>query len=81
MAMGPVDSAVLTGVVVSTGRWAQGKHLDMKLFTGAAVFAIFLSVMNAQSPDLASKFALLVLVAAVFMYGIPVSQKLGLVNK
>lgn len=78
MAMGPVDSAVLTGVVVSTGRWANGKSLDMRVFVGAAVFAVGLAVINSQNQRLASQFALLVLVAAVFAYGPAIVKKLGL---
>ena len=81
MAMGPVDSAVLTGVIVSAGRWSQGKSLSMRTFIGAGTFAVFLAVINANDQDLASKFALLVLVAAAFAYGPDIAEKLGLLDK
>jgi len=70
-----------TGIVVVAGRWAQGKPLDIKIGIGLGVYALALAAITAGNPKLASQFSTLVLVSALFLFAIPVSDKLGLLKK
>lgn len=79
--MNTATSVVVTTVVVSGGRLAEGNPLDIKVVVGGAVLALFLSVLSAQNEVFASKMALLVLVAALVRYMIPIAQALGFVKK
>lgn len=81
MAFSPVNSAVLTGVTVTVGQWSQDKGVTINVVVGSAIFAIGLAAINEAAPDLASKFGLLVLVVALFMYGPAIAWKLGMLDK
>lgn len=72
---GPV---VLTGMVVTAGRWSQGKTLTMRIVVGGAVLAIMLAAIGEANEELAGKFAVLVLAAAVLTYGVDIAKKTGL---
>lgn len=76
--MNTTNAVLMTGLLVVAGRWADGKPLDIKLAVGTAGLALFLAVMNASQPELAGKFAVLVLVGAVFLYGPTIVKKTGL---
>lgn len=76
--MNTTNAVLMTGLVVVSGRWASGKPLDIRLAVGTAGLALFLAVINSSSPELASRFAVLVLVTAVFMYGPTIAKKAGL---
>lgn len=71
------QAVVLTGVIVAVGRWADDKPIDSKLLVGAAGTAVALSVLSQMNEKLGSQFALLILVAAALVYGIPVASKLS----
>lgn len=75
--MDTTTSMIATGVVVTAGRWSQNKQLDMTIFVGMGVTAIFLAVMAAENEELASKFALLILITALLIYMVPIAKKLG----
>lgn len=75
--MDAVTSVVATGIVVTAGTWAQEKPITIRIFVGMGVLAIFLSVIQAGNEKFAQQFAALILVAAVFYYGIPLGKKLG----
>lgn len=76
--MTPLNAAVLTGLTVTLGRWAEGKKLSINVVIGVTVLAIFLSVLESTRGDLAKAFGMLILVGAVLRYGIPLTKKLGL---
>lgn len=76
--MNTTNAVIMTSLVVVAGRWANDKPLDIRLAVGTAGLALFLAVINSSQPELASKFAVLVLVAAVFMYGPGIAKKAGL---
>lgn len=76
--MNTTNWVLLTGLVVVAGHWANGKPLDIRLAVGTAGIALFLAVINASSPELASRFAALVLIGAVFIYGPGIAKKTGL---
>jgi hypothetical protein len=76
--MNTTNAVLMTGLVVVAGRWAGGKPLDIRMAVGTAGLALFLAVINSSSPDLASKFAVLVLISAVFLYGPTITKKAGL---
>lgn len=79
--MNPATSVVLTGVIVTTGEWAKGEPVSIKVVVGGAVLAIGLSVMNESQPKLASQFGALILLAAAFTYLPAVFYKLGLTQQ
>lgn len=76
--MDTTNAVLMTGVLVVGGRWAQDKPLDIRIAVGTAGLALFLAVINASQPDLASKFAVLILVSAAFLYGPAIFKKTGL---
>lgn len=76
--MNTTSSVVLAGLVVTAGRWSQGKELTMRVVVGGTFLAIALAAMGEANADLASKFGLLVLTAAVLTYGVPIAKKTGL---
>lgn len=73
-------SAVLTGTVVTVGRWSQGKGLEAKVVIGAGVLAIGLSALASSNADFAGKFGTLILVGALFTYAVPIAKALGTSN-
>lgn len=76
--MNATGTVVLSGVVVTAGRWSQGKALTMRIIVGGTVLMLFLAAMNEANEDLAGKFALLVLAASVLTYGVDIAKKTGL---
>jgi len=75
--MNPTNAAVLTAVVVTTGRWSEGKTLDSRVVVGGVFLVVGFSVMGEISPELASSFAVLTLVAAALRYTLPIVKKSG----
>lgn len=80
MALSTTNAAVLTGATVTVGKWAAGETLDIKTVVGATFLAIGLSVMDEVAPELASKFAMLVVVIALFAYLPAIAWKAGLLD-
>jgi hypothetical protein len=76
--MTPLNSAVLTGLVVVLGQWSENKKLSIRVVIGVTVLAIFLSILDSTRADLAKAFGVLILVGAVLRYGVPLTKKLGL---
>lgn len=76
--MNTTNAVVLTGLVVVAGRWANSKPLDIRFGVGIAGLTLFLAALNSSSPELASRFAVLILVAAAFTYGPGIFRKAGL---
>ncbi len=76
--MDTTTSVFLTGVVVTIGRWSEGKTLTIRIVVGAAVLAIFLSVLSNADEKLARGMAVLVLVTALLTYVLPITKKLAL---
>ena len=70
-------AVVATGLVVALGHWTQNKPLDVKVFVGVGVYAVSLALIQQGSPELASQFALLVLLTALFFYVVPIARKMG----
>lgn len=76
--MNTTNAVVLTAFLVVAGRWSEGKPLDIKVAVGTGALALFLSVLSSADEGLAGKFAVLVLVSAVFLYGPAIAKKAGL---
>lgn len=76
--MDTTTSVFLTGVIVTVGRWSQGKGLTIRVVVGAVVLALFLSVLGNVDDKLGRGMALLVLLTAVLTYAIPITKKLAL---
>jgi small basic protein len=71
------SSVVLTGVVTSAGQWAQNKTVNIQTFVGIGVLAVSLAAIGEVNAKLAEQFGLLVLVAAILYYAIPIAKGLG----
>ena len=76
--MNPTTGIVATAVVVTIGRWAEGKQLDAKVMVGAAFAGIILTFTSDVNEKLAGQFTLLILVAALLRYGTGIAKKTGL---
>lgn len=76
--MNPTNALVLTGVVVTVGRWSQGKQINMRVVVGVTFAAISLAAIDSADPDLARAFGTLILVVALLTYGLDIVEKTGL---
>lgn len=76
--MDTTTSVVLAVIITAVGQWAKpdGK-VSVKLVIGMMVLTLFLSAMDSANSELAKKFALLILVGAIFANAIPITKKLG----
>jgi hypothetical protein len=68
------SSTMLTGALVVAGRWTEGKPVDAKVVVGVVVLVVALAAMP---EELSKPFALLILLAATFRYGLPLAQKVS----
>lgn len=75
--MNTTTAVVLTGVVTTAGQWVESKQVSIRTFVGIGVFALALSAMGEVNAQLAEQFGVLVLVAALLYYTIPISKALG----
>jgi hypothetical protein len=75
--MSTSSSVILTGLTVAAGTWANGGHIGVRPVLGLGFVALFLATISQADEELAAKFALLILLAAVFIYGPPVVKKIG----
>jgi hypothetical protein len=75
--MNTTTAVVTTGVIVAAGRWAGGQPLDIKIAIGVGVLAVVMAGLSGVNEDLASKFAVAVLLLACFRYVPVIVQKLG----
>lgn len=76
--MDTTTSVVAAVVVTAVGEWAKPDgHVSVKLVVGMMVLSVFLSTMASANEELAKRFAMLILVGAVFVNAIPISKKLG----
>lgn len=78
--MDTTTSTLLAGTLVIVGRWAQGKPINVRIIIGLIGSAIFLSLIAEADDKLARNFGAMVLLTALFVYGVPVLQKTGLIK-
>lgn len=74
----PVSSAVLTGGIVATANVVDKKGLSFRQLAGTGIYVIMLAALNETNPDLAGKFALLVLIGVLFVYTPKIVSAMGL---
>jgi uncharacterized membrane protein YjjB (DUF3815 family) len=75
-----MNSATLTllaGLIVVIGRITQGKGMEARTVVGIVFAALCISLIGDADAELGNGFAALVLVAAIFTYGLPILKKLG----
>lgn len=70
-------AAVATAVIVTAGRFSQGKPIDVGIAIGAGAFAIGLSLISAADEKIARQFAFMVLFLAMVLYLPSIVEKLG----
>lgn len=80
MAFSTTNSIVLTGTIVTVGRWAEGKSLSVKVVTGAVFVAIGLAAMGEIAPQVAQPFGILILVMALWLYFPAIAKKAGIIK-
>lgn len=61
--------AVLTGVFVVAGKWANDEELEISLAVGIAGYALGLSVLHEILPKVAEQLAWIVALTTAFTYG------------
>lgn len=76
--MDTTTSVVAAVVIVAVGQWAKKDgEISIKLVVGMMFLAILLSALSSANEKLASQFAALILIGAVFTYFLPIAKKLG----
>lgn len=78
--MNAASGVVGIALIAVAGRWSQGKPLDIKVAIGFGVLAMFVAAFNESYPALVSKFVIVILITAIFMYGPDIFKKAGLVK-
>jgi hypothetical protein len=78
--MNTTNAVALTGLLVVAGRWSAGKPLDIRVAVGVGGVALGLSALSSADEGLAGKFAVLILVTAIFAYGPWIADKAGLIH-
>lgn len=76
--MNTTTAAVGTGAIVVAGRWAGGQPIDIQIAIGVGVYAVALAMLSSANAKLGQQMAILVLLAAMGIYLIPLTSKLGL---
>ena len=77
---GAAVPVVGTIAIVTLGRWADDKYIDMRYVVGSGVYATIVAFLEQGNSKLASQIAWLVFVSALLIYTIPVAGKLGLIS-
>lgn len=80
MAFSTTNAIVLTGAVVTVGRWAEGKPLSIKVVTGGAIAAVSLALVSEVAPQVGTQLGIVVVVVALFTYFPPIAEKAGLIQ-
>jgi L-lactate permease len=75
--MNTTQTVVATAAIVVAGRWQQEKPIDVGIAVGGGVFAIGLSILSNFNEEFAKLMGYVVLVAALYMYGPTLANKLG----
>lgn len=78
--MDTTNAVVLTGLTVTVGQWSAGEKISKGVMVGGAFLAVALAGMAQMSPDLAGKFATLIVVVTLFRYGPAIFHKFGLIG-
>jgi phosphate starvation-inducible membrane PsiE len=73
-------AVVATGLIVAVGHFAKDQQIPVRVFVGVGIYAVILAMLQQGNEELAAKFALLVLLAALFLYTIPIARKAGFTN-
>lgn len=66
--MNPLSAALLTGVIVVAGKWADGKTPNVDNAIGVAGIAIGLALMEQANEKLATSFAWLIVLSVTIVY-------------
>lgn len=78
--MEATNAAVLTGLTVTIGQWSAGEPIAKSTIVGGAFLAIGLAALGQMSPELASKFATLIVIVVLFRYAPAIFHKFGLIS-
>jgi hypothetical protein len=66
-----------TGVIVGMGQWAKGDSISIRTFVGVGVLAISLALIQSMNQPFAEQWGLLVFIASLMYYLVPITKALG----
>ena len=72
------NTVFATGAIVVVGRWASNESLNVKIVTGGLFLALMLTAIANANESFARLFADFLLISAIFTYGIPLGQLIGI---
>lgn len=71
-------SMILTAILATTGTWAKGKGLSVRMAVAAVFLGIMLTIIGQSEPKFAKQFGVLILVSATFAYAPAILNKIQL---
>jgi hypothetical protein len=75
------NSVVATAAIVTVGKWTNDEKMTPRVIVGGAFLAIGLALMEQANQRFAQRFAVLILVVAMFMYVPHIAYAAGLTNQ
>lgn len=78
--MDATNAAILTGLTVTVGQWSAGEPISKGTIVGGAFLAVGLAALGQMSPEIASRFATLIVVVVLFRYAPAIFHKFGLIS-
>jgi hypothetical protein len=76
--MNPVAAAVITGTIIVTGKWANGKAPNIQNAIGVAGIAVGLALLDQANERLADMFAWLIVLSVAIVYIPKITKGAGL---
>lgn len=76
--MNIIGIALLAAAIATVGQWVKNKKVSMKMILAGLFMSFALATMSEFRPELASAFAVLILVTVTLTYIKPIVQKMGL---
>lgn len=75
------NAVVGTAAIVTVGKWvSDDEEMDAGVVVGGVILALSLALIEQANPQLAKRFAVLILVVAMFMYVPEIAFAAGLTN-
>lgn len=79
--MRPVPAAVVAGALIVAGKWSDGNEPTIDNAIGVAGIALGLALLEQANPQLASGFAVLIVLSVAFIYLPVLAKNTGLARK
>lgn len=76
--MNPVAAAIVTGVMIVAGKWAEGKAPNLDNAIGVAGIAVGLALLDQANERLSTMFAWLIVLSVTIVYFPKIAKGTGL---